>query len=920
MRVRVLGLLWLLAMSSIAAPANWYVDGAAPGPTHDGTSWNNAWLDLTNIVWASVNAGDTINVSQGKYGELNPTKSGTEGAPITIKSSQEVGHNGGVTNAGMFTSQNWIHLIGAKDDSYTNSVTSTILVPQITNNINWHVITTNTPNTDGGGTCIGISGTGTNGIVLRWLELMQLSDHQEDYGVRFNYSGAQTQWSNEVSYCWIHNVGQDGIKNAAGATVSAFDATVIKYCLIELVGDDGVELNNGYTVANCIIRNARDSINRGHPDGISGQSWNWSKFYNNIVWGFRRSECFYPNTLLQGSTNLWIYGNLVYWGDTNTQESVKTTASAGMEDLYWSPQFAHIPGTSHTNLYWDGLRVFNNTFASYPTNSTTPFALYNRYKTASTQGVTCDPTADTLTTASDNGLAVGDVITISAGTLPTGLTAGDHTVTNVTSSTVFQLDNGAGGIINFSTAGSSVTYKTPKTICTLWTTNVLVFNNVFYSGLGGAFGAADNIVCDSSVMTLGWNNAWSTNEAGKGYQFTFGSYATGEAMDAAIAGWYGDTSAQPTFTSPGNPNWDYTIAAGDSALIAKGTNLSAYSTLMTGLSKDLWGTTRGIAGASWSIGANEYPVDTNLIVWLRWTNDFSVEGGKIVDSSSWTNNFYRLGITNASYPSNFLTSISHTAYSGGYTGSAALAWEYFIQDPDPRAAFETGTWAAHTNNMDQFTNMNQMSFAVWVAADTQRNNYSATVLDAGHANYGCWSFGRYFSQTPTNNFLWTITTNYAGAGSWDRCLSLVYPNDQRVYGNQWHYYAGTFSNGVCNIYFDGTNCGSTTLLVISNLSIWPSSNNEDSGSGQPYLPWISVGCRTHNGNPYIWDWSNVNDYPNNGWFSGGIGEVKIWNRTLTADEVLASYQPSFSSISSSTAIGAGSTLFLGSGATIFFGK
>src|SRR5688572_7028822 len=78
--------------------ANWYVDNAATG-ANNGTSWANAWNNPTNVVWASVNPGDTVYVSGGSATKtytdwLQIGKDGTPGNPITVKIGQDAGHNG----------------------------------------------------------------------------------------------------------------------------------------------------------------------------------------------------------------------------------------------------------------------------------------------------------------------------------------------------------------------------------------------------------------------------------------------------------------------------------------------------------------------------------------------------------------------------------------------------------------------------------------------------------------------------------------------------------------------------------------------------------------------------------------------------------------------------------------------------------
>jgi hypothetical protein len=55
---------------SFGAATQWYVDKDAPGPTHNGTSWNNAWTSLAAIGTTPA-AGDTVNISGGTAGATN---------------------------------------------------------------------------------------------------------------------------------------------------------------------------------------------------------------------------------------------------------------------------------------------------------------------------------------------------------------------------------------------------------------------------------------------------------------------------------------------------------------------------------------------------------------------------------------------------------------------------------------------------------------------------------------------------------------------------------------------------------------------------------------------------------------------------------------------------------------------------------
>src|SRR5688572_9493039 len=80
-----------------AAPTTYYV--SKNGSNADGLSWASAWNELSQINWTAVQPGDTILVDGGSsFMEYTSTlsfgKSGTSGAPITIKLAPDAGRNG----------------------------------------------------------------------------------------------------------------------------------------------------------------------------------------------------------------------------------------------------------------------------------------------------------------------------------------------------------------------------------------------------------------------------------------------------------------------------------------------------------------------------------------------------------------------------------------------------------------------------------------------------------------------------------------------------------------------------------------------------------------------------------------------------------------------------------------------------------
>lgn len=93
----------LVVGGSSAVAADWYVDNAASAGSNNGTSWGNAWTDMTKVVWGAsgVKAGDTLFISGGstskKYtNEWTVGASGTPDKRITIRVGQVAGHNGTV--------------------------------------------------------------------------------------------------------------------------------------------------------------------------------------------------------------------------------------------------------------------------------------------------------------------------------------------------------------------------------------------------------------------------------------------------------------------------------------------------------------------------------------------------------------------------------------------------------------------------------------------------------------------------------------------------------------------------------------------------------------------------------------------------------------------------------------------------------
>src|SRR4051812_28157757 len=82
-------------MSVTATGSTYYV--SKNGNNTTGSSWSNAWNELDQINWSSIQAGDTIYIDGGSTSmtytsTLTPTASGSSGSPITIKLAIDAGH------------------------------------------------------------------------------------------------------------------------------------------------------------------------------------------------------------------------------------------------------------------------------------------------------------------------------------------------------------------------------------------------------------------------------------------------------------------------------------------------------------------------------------------------------------------------------------------------------------------------------------------------------------------------------------------------------------------------------------------------------------------------------------------------------------------------------------------------------------
>jgi hypothetical protein len=340
---------WLIGVSGIVLvcaghAASWHIDATATG-LNTGKDWANAWTNFSSITWASVLPGDDVYLSKGTYPEvLAIKKSGTSNAPITLRVSPDAPHNGRVIIPGMNLGfHQWITIDGSISASFPAPANIGEL-GSIDDNIGIFCVSTN-------GTAIYM--TAPVGIKLHWLGVAraQRGAAREAHGIYANVTRRGPTDHNQVRYCWIKDVDDDGIAWIGNAPSTHFGHQEISFSIIELVGDDGLEANSGFTVHDCVIGPSR--FKHGHPDGIQSQGSFW-RVYNNEFQDFLNSwiRAQAVDTLHH---DVWIYNNLFLSGKRTN--GVAPLSNTGIEVVQYAAFIGEQPG-----MTWSNIIIANNTF------------------------------------------------------------------------------------------------------------------------------------------------------------------------------------------------------------------------------------------------------------------------------------------------------------------------------------------------------------------------------------------------------------------------------------------------------------------------------------------------------------------------------------------------------------------------------
>lgn len=307
-------------MSEGSAPAGtWYVRKGATG-ANNGTSWTNAWNELDQVQWASVKPGHTVFISGGPSGlayttALIPSVSGTASQPISIRTSQEVGHNGLVSVGHISIRGDWITLDGSRSSPpsqfFVQDLKRYVALPSESSDGNINLVVTNSS-----GFGIGISEN--EGIKVRWVAVRGCGSanpaNKANHGFRIYADGKGPLVGMEIAFCSILENGSDGINMLSAGAAGAVS---IHHCVIERSADDGIQLQSGTDVSYCLIGGRHPTTAQGHPDLIQTTGGGVIRIYNNILVGevltgqFLNSLIYFESR--PGSLPNWfIYGNVGY--------------------------------------------------------------------------------------------------------------------------------------------------------------------------------------------------------------------------------------------------------------------------------------------------------------------------------------------------------------------------------------------------------------------------------------------------------------------------------------------------------------------------------------------------------------------------------------------------------------------------------
>jgi hypothetical protein len=297
-----------------------------------------------------------------------------------------------------------------------------------------------------------------------------------------------------------------------------------------------------------------------------------------------------------------------------------------------------------------------------------------------------------------------------------------------------------------------------------------------------------------------------------------------------------------------------------------GQDLSSLTNLMPQLDKDIYGNSRGLYG-TWSVGAIEYVELTNgLVLHLDFDRaDGWTSNHVVTDQSGFTNNaVYYASVNRETWPH----------WTNGPNNLDAAQFR-----PTLTNGFVFGTYMAVTNlyNMRWFTNG---TWALWHRFDGEPGTEDSIWLSAGQEQ-DRWMMGKYYGNHPSFH----RPSTAGGEDPHD-----AYASWPSIIGDtNWHHYAITWDGMNWTPYLDGVAWTNSALHTNSNTGLltnqWTGVLLTTNSLGNAWT-WLGIGANTHSGTP---DPDDADEFPNNGQTWGKLADIRIYNRALTATEVLTIY-------------------------------
>lgn len=271
-----------------------------------------------------------------------------------------------------------------------------------------------------------------------------------------------------------------------------------------------------------------------------------------------------------------------------------------------------------------------------------------------------------------------------------------------------------------------------------------------------------------------------------------------------------------------------------------------------------------------SLRADE--VDPSLKLHFDFDTNFS--GGRVIDSSGNANDGLRFNLTN------WITATNGVfGTTGGYFRKVGETTD------DPPNVYPLTQYIAITN-LNGIKFLTNATISMWARFDATNNGHNEVwLIGSGYPATFAWS------PTEAANS-WTI-----GKGTFENYLgfwvflpdgegrTVVRWPDDTVGGDnesttRVHLYAITIDcpNNRAIAYYDGQPYMTNTIDV-PWVRIY--------GTSSVYwVNWLCIGASTHDGTP----WWGDDEYPNDGYFTGMLDDIRIYNRTLDDSEVRSLFQ------------------------------